>query len=413
MARHPEGFKCKPKKGTGVYHVRFTYQGVRREVTTGTKDPREAAERAPRIYADAIEGRLTFGGVKPAHPGTPLAELTAEWIEAITPQLGPKTPDTYTVYAGHWIRHFGTIGNVTTASIGKYDNQRLARVQRSTLNKERFTLGIFLRWCKTEGKIQEVPEFPEINKKATGTPHKQGRAIPGEPPNEEQVEAILADMKGQAKRFHEALYETALRPISTLRRLRPADLTPFGLHIRKECDKNRKPRTIPVSDRARRALTEGLPFTEDHSDAFYAACKRVFGDDCPWTPYDLKHSRITRWLDEGRPIGGISELTGVSIATITKRYAHATRRAAELVLWGHSGAIMKDDSCEGQDLNLHGSYPASTSSKSGEAIPREKQQSETDSRAALVTKKKLSGAEHQNEFRVPAGTKVAVIRRAS
>jgi len=408
MARNPEGWKCKPKKRTGVYHVRFTYQGIRREVTTGTKDPREASERAPRIYADAIEGRLTFGGVKPSHPGTPLAELTTEWIEAIAPQLGPKTPDTYTVYAGHWIRHFGTIGNITTASIGKYDNKRLASVQRVTLNKERFTLGIFLRWCKVEGKIQAVPEFPEINKKATGTPHKQGRAIPGEPPSEDQVEAILGELSGQAQRFHVALYETALRPISTLRRLLPGDLTPFGLHIRKECDKNRKPRTIPVSTRARLALA-GVPFTEDHSDAFYAACRRLYGDACPWTPYDLKHSRITRWLDEGKPIGGISELTGVSVATLTKRYAHATRRAAELVLWGHTGAIMKDDSCEGRDLNPDGSYPASTSSKSGDGISREKQGGR---RAGKVAEKKLSGAQHQNQFRVPAGTRIAV-RRAS
>src|SRR5687767_11778917 len=100
MARNPEGWKL-VRKPNGTYHVRFTHQGIRREVTLGTKDPREAAGRAALRYADAVAGRLKFDGKKQAHPETPLAEVTTEWLEAIAPQLHPKTLETYGVYCGH------------------------------------------------------------------------------------------------------------------------------------------------------------------------------------------------------------------------------------------------------------------------------------------------------------------------
>ena len=78
------------------------------------------------------------------------------------------------------------------------------------------------------------------------------------------------------------------------------------------------------------------------------------------TPYDLKHARVTAWLDESANVLGVRFLTGTKLAL--DRYAHASRRAAESVIGWHSGREAREKECEGEDLNLHGSYPASTSS---------------------------------------------------
>lgn len=136
--------------------------------------------------------------------------------------------------------------------------------------------------------------------------------------------------------------------------------------IRAAADKNRLERTIPVSTRARGALERGLPFgAKDRRAGFAGAVRRALGPDRHLTPYDLKHARITAWLNAGEPVGGVAWLTGVSIETLTSRYAHASRQAADQIIRGHSVAAVAVALCEGRDLNPDGVSTASTSSECG------------------------------------------------
>ena len=65
-------------------------------------------------------------------------------------------------------------------------------------------------------------------------------------------------------------------------------------------------------------------------------------------------------------------MTGTDVAL--DHYMQPSRRAAEAAIGGHTGDApkrtvgsspekIKKQRCEGEDLNLHGSYPASTSSQ--------------------------------------------------
>lgn len=327
------------------------------------------------------------------------------WIDAIQPELGVKTGDTYTVYAGHWIRHFGTLGNVTTPWIGDYQRSRLGSVLRSTVVKERSALLRFLRWCEERGHVRDIPAFPSLPRKALGTKHKQGRSKPKTILTVDEVASVLSELKGAALRFYEALYETGLRPVSTLRRLRREDLTPFGLHIRAEADKNRWERTVPLTPVARAALEAGLPFTEDHRDAFKAACMRALGRR--ESGYTLKHSRVTHWRDAGMSDNAIRFLTGTRTAISSYNFPTRTEAERGLAIWCNSGVAMKNESCEGRDLNPDGSYPASTSSKLG---PQKTSGIRVGRSARKRTLKQHSGALHQN---VPRGTLVLVQRFGS
>lgn len=361
MARTAKGWTLGKRK---PHHVRFTHAGRRYDISTKSRDPREAAARAARIYSDVVEGRLTSSGAGAVHPGTPLSDLCALWIDAIAPELGAKTGSTYTVYAGHWIRHYGTLGEMTTPRIGDYQRKRLLSVQRSTVVKERSAKKRFLLWLEERGHIKSIPSFPALPKKALGTKHKQGRSKPKDIPTVAEVQAVLNELSGQARAFHVALYEQALRPVSTLRRLVPADVTPFGLHIRPECDKNRWERTVPLTDAAREALSH-LPFTEDHREAFKAAVKRALGPDRKMTPYTLRHARITHWRDAGVPDNAIRFLSGTRAALGS--YNHPSRGEAEkgLELWCRIGAAMSDESAKGGNRTRKGVTPLAPQASEG------------------------------------------------
>jgi integrase len=376
MARHSEGWKLKWKRG--IAHVVFTHARKRWELSTQKRDPGEASQRAAELYAQVIDGSLrrTEAGAI-IDPRTPIEELVADWIIAITPELGEETPDTYQTYGKHWVRHFDILGRLNSAGIGDYGRARLGKVQRPTVVKERTALKRFCEWLVEQGALSAVPDFPKLPKKATGTKHAQGREAPESTLAPPEIEAVLAKLPERsrglpAKAWFTALYETSLRP-ATLRRIRPEHITPFGLQIPGASDKNRLGRVVPLTERARWAL-ESVPFGDhDYRGILAKAVKEALGEDRKVMPYDFRHGRITEWYDAGAPETGIEFLSGTKQALA--KYRHASRRAAEQTLWGHSGAAGSGASvapeqnhqkaaCEGGDLNPHGSYPASTSIKS-------------------------------------------------
>lgn len=119
--------------------------------------------------------------------------------------------------------------------------------------------------------------------------------------------------------------------------------------------------------------TEPLFGEHDYRAVFRKACVQALGTERGElvTPYDLKHARVTHLLECGAPIPGIKFMTGTDVAL--DHYRQPSRGAAEAAIEGHSGdgakkpvgsspEKIKKPRCEGEDLNLHGSYPASTSS---------------------------------------------------
>jgi integrase len=338
MARRPEGPKLKWPDGivgSGIARVRFTFKARRYDESTGTSDPVEAEDCALRIYADVIQGRVKRVEGTLVHPGTDLAEVWTKWLAAVSPSLGPKTGRTYEVYGRHICRAMPTVGELTDANLGRYQMARLSVVTRETLVKhEQPAARAFFRWAAREGYLSMMPAWPELPKAAAGVRHAMGRKAPTLVLLPAEVEAIIA--AHDEPDFFIVAWETALRPDSTIPRLLPSDLLPGQkLSIRAEVDKVRRARVIPVTERAYAALRRSLPFGErDRLEGFKTAVRRALGRDRDHTIYDLKHARITAWVDEGRPLGGISKLTGVSIETLTKRYAHASDAAAEEIILG-------------------------------------------------------------------------------
>jgi hypothetical protein len=103
-------------------------------------------------------------------------------------------------------------------------------------------------------------------------------------------------------------------------------------------------------------------------------------------------------------------MTGTDVAL--DHYMQPSRRAAEAAIGGHSGdgakkgvgsppENLKKPRCEGEDLNLHGSYPASTSIKSRSKFPQDSAKSSKSKTAATGRSKVVSGDRPPNVL-VPA-----------
>lgn len=347
MARNAEGWKLKDKRG--IFHVRFTHKGHRYEVSTRTGDSVEATSRAERIYADVISGQVRKTSVgKLAHPGMPIDELFAKWLANVMVELKGKTPDTYMVYGRHWQEHFETLGKVTSDAIGDYQRARLAEVQKTTVVKERSALLRFLTWLNEKEYIVSVPLFPRIGKKVMGTKYKEAkrRSVPKLALNQAHVDMFLEalDVRSEKHGFpvrprFAFAFATALRP-GLLDALTWDEVLPDGqLFIPGKFDKNGEERIVPLSPKAQQALVDAGPPEQgalifgrhDYREHVARAKEKLPAHVAKeFTPYGLKHARITGWVRAGMNELGIQFLTGTKYAL--GRYAIASRDAADEIV---------------------------------------------------------------------------------
>lgn len=343
----------------GVHGIRWKEaNGKRPEVSLRTKDINEAKRLAPLVYAEYVGGGSKEGATNfLVSPSTKMSELIAEWIAAILGSEATQgTCDTYVTYGRHWLKHMKLLGDLRTKCIDDYKSARLKVVIADTVRLEFSALRRFCRWLKSQERIRQVPEFPEIGDKVTGTKFKvRRRQKPTVVFTPEQMDRVIDKMPEWSERkvkgkhfpvrgFFEVLRETGLRPI-TLERLVGRDLTVSGLHVRLEADKNRWERVVPLTSRARRALEDAMPSDRnelifgDHEwdRLFERAVLEALGPEMAdrMTTYDLKHGLVTELFDNGAPETGIQFLTGTT--TAIRVYSHPTRSAAEAAIGGRAG----------------------------------------------------------------------------
>lgn len=351
MARAAEGWKIVWRRG--VAHVRFRHEKRRRELTTGTSDPGEAAAAAARIYADAVSGKLGRADA-PAGPLSPLADVLALWLVELGATHAENTVELYTMYGRtHWLPFFKRLDGMTAPALANYGRDRLRVVSRDTVQKEIGALRNFLEWCR-EQHVVDAPPVPKLPKRAMGV-----RAVTRKSQATEmtpaEVEAWLAELperspgkKGGSRSFivrarFRVQWETGLRP-STLDRLVVPDHYRAGaaeLIITDDIDKARFGRTLPLTAAARAALDSVAPKAgpifgrHDYRDFIRAAAARAGIDPAKvatFSAYDLRHARTQQWTEESGNLPGVGYLVGHTRATTTNKYLRATRRAADKVL---------------------------------------------------------------------------------
>ncbi len=330
-----------------------------------------------------------------------LDALAAVWLADIEGEVDPLTLELWKLYTrAHWQPYFDTAAQLTEPMIASYSRARLRVVLAATVRKELSALRRLLAWCVEMGVMSRAPAVPSVPRSAVGTPHPKRRRGDPTPLSPEESRAIVDLLPEWSKprlgarhpvraRFV-VMLETSLRP-TTLDALRvPEHWAPgrSSLTIDRTDDKSRWGREVPLTAPAIAALesiapASGLIFgRHDYRSPLAAAARAVLDPDRArrFTGYDLRHERITELVDTGHLVGA-AYMAGHRRTSTTDRYVRHQQAAAERALarasgeaaWGSrapaplsgpTGPAQPVDitECEGEDLNLHGSYPASTSS---------------------------------------------------
>ena len=364
MARHPEGWTLRKPEGRKTYSVYFRVAGERRELSTGTGDPREAAREAERIYADNVQ-RGPQRKLKIVRRGDapPLDDLISTWL-ANDSTLDPDTAEVWVTYGNHWLAHWETLADVTDVTAKDYRNSRLRKVQATTVRKELGALRRFLTWCHELGHLPREVIVPGVPSKVTGVKFGTRRRVAAPELSPAQIEAVLAALPewSESKRVERfairarfrVQYETGLRP-STIDGLKvPNHYAPgaTSLRIGADIDKTRAARDVPLTAAAREALdatiialtprNDGKPYTgpifgaheyrEHVAKAAAAALPKAVAD--VFTGAHLRSARLTHLLEQSGNVAGVQFLAGHADTRSTSRYLRPSFRAAEAVLFG-------------------------------------------------------------------------------
>lgn len=290
--------------------------------------------------------------VRTAGPSQPLDELAVLWLDdyaAGRPRGGAR--DTYELHVNtHFVPFFeNKASRITTDAIVDYQTARLKVVLRKTLAKELTTLRTFLAWLERKGVIVKAPVVPPIPKGATGVRDPvRGKRRPAKHAPEDVTRLLEAlpettrARRGKGVRivvrdYFAFLYETSLRP-ATVQAISVPEHWSKGegrLLITDDIDKARFGRWLPLTPRAlelleRHAPAEGPVFGVHDLRAVLKRTLRGLG--IGGTAYDLRHARITHWLEEGASLPGAAYLAGHKLVTTTNKYVKPAERAATAAL---------------------------------------------------------------------------------
>lgn len=334
-------------------------------------------------------------------PGSAFEDLFGRFLAENENTLRGDTPGTWLVYGRHFSAHFVTIGECTDARTAQYARARLAVVRRETVKKEHSVLRRFYSWCVEQEYVDCSPVIPPLPKKAAGRAYEKRRRVTAPDISVEEARALIdllpewsREIKGKRHPIRARFmvgFEASLRP-STLDKLSvPEHYTPGStvLRITKDIDKEMLERDQPLTPSACAALEavcpkQGLIFgSHDYSNELRKAAAKTLPPHkaAVFTGAHLRSARITQVAEAN--IVGAQWLAGHKMVSTTARYVKANARAAARALdaVGPTGfraglnpasarrgpasarkPATVQQLCEGEDLNLHGSYPASTSS---------------------------------------------------
>lgn len=373
MGRPRKGWRLRKPRPPNQpnFAVRFTNKaGQAVELTTGTSDPVEA----PRIAAELYARDQTGMGASPLARVSPLLaldELMAMWLGDATKTLDEQTVDMYTSYARRFVQFFGSLDRIGRPTMAAYTRERLTKVLRGTVQKERSALNTFFGWCVDEHILREedVPQWPRLSKKTLGTRSGNHRSAPVDV-TVEQVGAFLRALplwskprmghRHAVRPYFIVAYETSLRPATLAAFVLGEHWSPGSseIVIPSEDDKARFGRKVPISALAKAALeyvaTElrlqpGAPIFGEHDYRERVEAARIeAGLPEDFAPYDLRHGRISHLLDApGSELRAVMFLAGHTLMTTTNNYVRGQEAGARRLL---NSSFGEQSGREGNDM---------------------------------------------------------------
>ena len=404
------------------WRLRFTHEGTRHDFKTAVipaddlaRATRWKADRLDWVYSGQWKNEVQTGN----DPTAKLSEVAAAYLaEKSGGEITERTANLRKIHLRvHLLPRFKRLCDVTRGALASYQSERLKRVRYSTVQKELSTLMQVLKFAEIKSWIGQIPRFPDRPHKSLGTKAKQAPSGWTKGFTAATARQLIPHLPDLCRKNRKSGEQWPLRPYFALMfetALRPGFWDGFrvGTHwhpgqrhldVTEDVDKNRWERKVPLSPHACELL-EGcyhaeihrlgqlrnggqLVRTLDYRTSLRQAARAAGIPEhiaSRVKAYDMRHARTTELMDQsgGRTLG-VGFLVGHKQASTTNRYSHADeKQAAEVVdlVSGNSGGdtgggvekrvfgvcagrpkVAVFLQCEGEDSNLHGSYPTSTS----------------------------------------------------
>ena len=205
------------------------------------------------------------------------------------------------------------IDQITTETVDYLTQLLIPKYRPATVNRKMAALHTLLKYARDRDWIQKIPKFQwqyEDNERIRWL-------------TIEEEKQLLSILPADVSAFCEILILTGMRR-SELLRLKPDQID--GDYARLWTTKTNKPRSVPLTPRAKELIAQWLPFNLDHIYIYreWNKAKEAMGlkDDKHFVLHMLRHTMATRLLDTTGNIVFVQKLLGHSKLETTMRYAH-------------------------------------------------------------------------------------------
>lgn len=226
--------------------------------------------------------------------------------------------------------HLGhvTMGSLSTEILISYIDMRLQTVKSDTIRRE---IGVLNQVVKTAmavwgirlqfNPVDEAKKVLSVTKTLSEGDRRDRRVSHAE------MEMILQNCSDSIAPIVEFAVETGMRR-GELAKAKHSHIVNDGAMLHIPETKTDKPRTIPLSSRARTILAS-LPACSEHlfnakpdsiTRGFNRACKRCGINDVRF--HDLRHEAASRFFEKGLEIQEVALITGHADWRSLKRYTH-------------------------------------------------------------------------------------------
>lgn len=205
------------------------------------------------------------------------------------------------------------IDQITTETVDYLTQLLIPKYRPATVNRKMAALHTLLKYAHDRDWIQKIPKFQwqyEDNQRIRWL-------------TMEEQEQLLSILPEDVSAFCEILILTGMRR-SELLKLKPDQID--GDYARLWTTKTNKPRSVPLTPRAKELIAKWVPFNLDQMHIYkeWNKARDAMGlsDDKHFVLHMLRHTMATRLLDTTGNIVFVQKLLGHSKLETTMRYAH-------------------------------------------------------------------------------------------
>lgn len=210
-----------------------------------------------------------------------------------------------------------SLSSVKTTTIDDYVNEIAGTIKDSTINRKLANINSLLKYAHDREWIKTMPKFA----------WKQEQSGRIRWLTDEEEAALFRHLESwgesEVARFLLVLLDTGMRR-GELLKLTAKDVD--GPWVRLWVNKTKKARSVPLTERAQKAIEGGLPFKLDANKLrqVWARLKAAMSleDDDEFVLHALRHTAATRTLAKTGNIAMVQKLLGHRKIETTLRYAH-------------------------------------------------------------------------------------------